>query len=266
MHSSVTIPGLPVAAKVLAQRNMGGDIAYCLERGLYDRPVALMSVHKLLFGAFLILIGLLLLGRTTGLFFFSTGNLSRLLLPVLLVILGFWVIARKRQHERLDEARVRVEDVTSDRPRSDSAGAPTDIGTGVGRAAEAPTFSAPGKVKYSKVFGDIFVDCRDVDLQSIEVSTVFGDAEIKLHGGRLAKGLNRMVISGFVGNARILVPSDMPILARCSSFIGDVELLGRRSSGFGNSVEGQTPNYREAESKLYIATNSFIGDVRIYMV
>jgi predicted membrane protein len=95
---------------------------------------------------------------------------------------------------------------------------------------------------------------------------MIGDIEVKLHGSKLAPGLNRMVISGFIGDVRVLAPPGMAVFAQCSSFIGDIELFGQRVSGFGNNIDGQTPDYDEAESKLYIASNSFIGDARIYVV
>ena len=58
----------------------------------------------------------------------------------------------------------------------------------------------------------------------------------------------------------------MAVLAQSSSFIGDIEMMGRRSSGFGNSLDAQTSGYADAQAKLYIATNHFIGDVRVYVV
>jgi predicted membrane protein len=58
----------------------------------------------------------------------------------------------------------------------------------------------------------------------------------------------------------------MAVFTQSSNFIGDIEMMGRRSSGVGNSLEAQTPGYNEAEAKLYIATNHFIGDVRVYVV
>jgi len=112
----------------------------------------------------------------------------------------------------------------------------------------------------------MYVDCSGIELQNVEIGNFLGDVEVKLHGGNLAPGLNRMIISGFIGDVRVLVPQGMAVFAQSSNFIGDIEMMGKRSSGFGNSLDAQTANYAEAESKLYIASNHFIGDVQVYVI
>jgi lia operon protein LiaF len=103
-------------------------------------------------------------------------------------------------------------------------------------------------------------------MQNVEISAFIGDVEVKLHGAKLAAGLSRMVVSGFIGDIRVLVPKGMAVFANGSSFVGDIEIFGRRSSGFGNCIDGQSLDYQEAEAKLYIAINSFVGDIRVYEV
>lgn len=112
----------------------------------------------------------------------------------------------------------------------------------------------------------MFINCSDVNLQNVEISVFIGDLEVNVAGGKLQSGLNRMIISGFLGDCLVLIPKDMPVYVHCSGFIGDVELLGKRGSGFGNAMDGQTPDYDSAASKLYVAANNFIGDIRVFRV
>ncbi|UCG60591.1 MAG: hypothetical protein JSV52_09665 [Candidatus Zixiibacteriota bacterium] len=110
----------------------------------------------------------------------------------------------------------------------------------------------------------MFIDCTGVNLQNVEVSAGFGDVEIRLKGGILEQGLNRLIISSFIGDIRITAPADMAVFTHCSSFVGDIDVMGKRASGFGNSIDSQTANYQESEKKLYVACNCFIGDIKIY--
>jgi lia operon protein LiaF len=121
-------------------------------------------------------------------------------------------------------------------------------------------------VKYSNVFGDLNITCENIDMRNVEVSGFLGDIEVMLRQAKLGPGLSRMVISGFIGDVRVMVPTGMAVFASGSNFIGDLNLFGRQSTGFGNSLDGQTQNYATSEQKLYVAINTFIGDVRVIEV
>jgi len=228
----------------------------------------------------------------------DAGDIGAMIVPLGLIGLGIWLIARNRRkgtppgpeqvHSTFDS-----HSATPPPPPPHSAQAETGAesgsqnyfaGPGRGPSQESAEFSqqeAPrsqphpaqqpgynggGKLKYDKFFGDMFIDCNGMDLQNVEASVFIGDIEIKLHGGVLAPGLNRMIISGFIGDVRILVPPDMAVFAQTSNFIGDSDLMGRRSTGFGTTLDAQTPNYGTAEKKLYIASNFFIGDIKVFVV
>ena len=246
-----------------------------------------MSKKPSIAGIILIVLGILLLLQTLHI------HVWGLAWPFVLIFLGFWFIYRKTRREDPYQqqsaftynapdgtytataqqggakAEIKVNIGSAD---TSSQTAPPPPGSSAqaysahfGRAPEAPRMMGE-KVKYSKFLGDRYIDCNNVHLQSVEISMFIGDLQVDLRGGKLGAGLNRMIVSGFLGDVIVLVPKDMPTFVHCSGFIGDVDLLGRRSSGFGNSVEGQSPTYQTAESKLYIAVNSFIGDIRVFPV
>lgn len=228
---------------------------------------------RLIFGLILIFAGLWLTGRALGIIWFDFGDLFSYLIPVGLIALGIWLIVRrKRIEDRLNaEDQIHVHVHSDPPPRSDFDQQPhSQAASGTSSAAPDERFSASpeadqaGKLRYSKAIGDLFVDCEGMAIKNVEVSAGVGDVEIKLHGAKLEPGLNRLVISGFVGDVRIFIPPTISFFANASNFVGDIEMMGRTASGFGNSVDTQSLDYEQAESKLYIAVNSFIGDIKLF--
>ena len=228
-----------------------------------------MERKSIFFGLILVVLGLLLLLKTLNIHVFS------LFFPAALIVFGLWLIARHNRHKQPDSGpayTTYTETTPADSGPSYStstAGSSAQASPGgpsqPSWSAESPQFE-PGKVKYSKFLGDMHIDCQNVSLQNVEASMFIGDLTVVLRGGKLSPGLNRMIISGFLGDVQILAPRDLPLFVHCSGFVGDVELLGKRASGFGNTLDAQTDTYASAECKLYIATNNFIGDIRVYPV
>lgn len=249
-----------------------------------------MSNRTIILGMILVLVGILMLGSTLGLSIISFDNIFGFVVPVLLIGVGIKLLARRRGEDQADQAEADAIGSSSSgdsfssttytwsSDESDSFGqtgqsssssqqsGATGAAGATGRSSESPQSRSAGKLRYNKFIGDMYIDCSGVNLQNIEVGNFLGDVEIKLHGGLLSPGLNRMIVSGFIGDVRILVPEGMAVFAQSSNFIGDIEMMGHRSSGFGNSLDAQTAHYSQANAKLYIASNHFIGDVRVYIV
>ncbi|MEW5995837.1 MAG: LiaF domain-containing protein, partial [Candidatus Zixiibacteriota bacterium] len=229
-----------------------------------------MDRRKIIFGLILIAIGVILLGRSLHWIDFSFGDFIRTLIPLGLILLGLWLIVRKKRQEEQFRTHARftahatTSGPSSAQPEYQPPETPGPSGSTMSASTDTPRSStqatvsatAGGPVKFSKFLGDLVVDCNGVNLQNVEVSSGVGDAEIRLHGGRLTAGLNRLIISGFVGDIRIYVPVGMPHFVHCSNFIGDINAGGQKAVGFSNTIESQTPDYDSAEAKLYIAANN----------
>ncbi len=238
-----------------------------------------MSVRRLVFGIVLIAIGLWLWARAMEWIWWDFGDLFGFLLPVGLIALGVWLmVRRKQQYDRIRAAtafhRHEAESGATGSAGSSAFGSPPPPPPpppGDDREQAQSTYTGPsvdpeGRLRYSKGIGDLNIDCNGRSLRNVEISMGIGDVELRLHGGVLSKGLNRVIVSGFIGDIRIYLPPGMPYFAHCSNSVGDVELAGRRASGFGNNLDGQSEDYESAESRLYIAANNFIGDIRVYRI
>ncbi|MDD3732043.1 MAG: cell wall-active antibiotics response protein LiaF [candidate division Zixibacteria bacterium] len=237
-----------------------------------------------IFGLILVILGIIFILNTLDILFFSFGDFIRFALPLFFIGLGVWLIIRKKREEHLFHSEMHFHQQTRPPgspgfpPRDEvhpgsaanftpppppPAGGKSDFGRE--RVSAAPEME-PGRLKYSKTIGDLYIDCNGTRLQNIVVSMGVGDTEIKLHGGILDPGLNRMIITGFVGDIRIMVPADMPVFVHSSCLIGDIQLFSNTTSGFSNDLDGQTANYNTSENKLYIAISHFIGDIRVFKV
>lgn len=242
-----------------------------------------MSKNKAILGVILILLGVLFLLRGLDLFYFSFGSLIRFILPFALIAIGINMIVRRRQRDLALDADTR-EHVSSSFAQAQSSQVNTAepakyANAAVGQASsESPGSSESARlsnspdgvedewVKYNKFIGEMYIDFAGLSVEKIDVSGFIGDVEIKMIDGKLAKGLNRLFVSGFIGDVRIFLPRDIAYSTQCSNFIGDIEVGAKRSSGISNRIDTQSQNYEEAESKLFICANSFIGDIRIYLL
>lgn len=231
-----------------------------------------MTKNSTIWGGVLILLGLLLLLNSLRI------NLFHFVVPVALIALGAWIVYRKSRPDDPDkkdarytynaEQGVYTATVTSAEgtTRASATVHTEDFKSDRSSRAKEEAKVFGDKVKYSKFIGDMFITCDNINIQNVEISIFVGDLEINLTGGKLQSGLNRMIVSGFLGDCLVLIPKDMPVHVHCSGFIGDIELLGKRGSGFGNTMDSQTPDYDAATTKLYIAVNNFIGDIRVFRV
>ncbi len=225
------------------------------------------SHSKVIIGVTFILVGLVLLGRSVGLFYFSFHDLIRNLIPLSLVALGIWLILRKRRHEEQMREWYHRTTFHSGYTTSESDASST-TSSGFTHAGVSATYAEgrPTSLKYSKFIGDLHINCADLSLQHVEISMAIGDVEVLLAGGKLHPGLNRMIVSTFIGDVRIFIPKDMPYFVRCSSFLGDILVKDKKEEGFGNTIESQSPTYETADAKLYLVVSHFIGDIKVYEV
>ncbi len=259
-----------------------------------------MEKKRVIGGVILVGIGLILMGENFGWFDFEAEDIFRLGIPLGVIIVGIWLIIRKRNQEAgMDQQMASIKQVQPIRPVPAAPVPPStppppeamgpapilnvsvqgDSGRGAEfrvdsegikfnrtRASDAPSSTVPGQLKYSKFIGDLYVAFDNTTIKNVEVSCFLGDIEVNLAGATLSPGLNRLIISNFLGEIRVLVPKGIEHFVHLSNFAGDTEGIGRRSSGVGNRIEHASPAYESATTKLYIAVNSFVGEIRVIAV
>jgi lia operon protein LiaF len=120
----------------------------------------------------------------------------------------------------------------------------------------------------SGFIGDIYLGRDYWTLKPMNVNLFIGDTVIDLTKAQIPFGETRLTVSAFVGDVKVLVPgdSDLSFKVNSSSFIGDIRVFDRRTGGFLRSLDEQLPDYAEADKKIFLQCNLFIGDIQIMKV
>jgi predicted membrane protein len=115
----------------------------------------------------------------------------------------------------------------------------------------------------SNVFGDVDIRITSQNFKGGSVSAVFGDCEVDLTGSTIADGEHWLKMNGVFGNARIVVPPDLPVAVLASTVFGDVKVRDERKSGFSPSLTYKSPDYDASHRKLSISVSQVFGSVRV---
>lgn len=218
-----------------------------------------MSGKKLTIGLAFIFVGLILFSKSLGVHDYGFRDLIGDLLPLGIIGAGIWMIIRKKKQE--DEVKIQAKFSFDSKDFFNK-----DSKSGDSKDSESTFSSINGKRKYEKLIGELHIDCNGVSIENLDISFVLGEVKLMLSGGVLSKGLNRIVISGVIGEVQVFLPKSFPYYVQASNFIGEIVLDGQKSSTIGNSLESQSPNYMEAESKLYISINGFLSNIKVYSI
>lgn len=115
----------------------------------------------------------------------------------------------------------------------------------------------------SKFIGDSTCDDYTGDVDGINFSHFIGDMELNLKNATFKQGENKIIISSFIGDIKVAVPSEVAVRVHCSSAFGDFQVFDRKDEGIFNSFKYSTSDYDSADKKIVFHCSSFIGDMKI---
>jgi len=184
-----------------------------------------MDSRKITFGLVLVVIGFLLLVRSLGIVYFDFDDFVGTLIPLGLIGLGVWLIIRKkREQDRMAEhinsyAHMSGGASYGGSQRKTAGDSSSQKAAGgqssqhsysfEGKTAQGPSVSRDGFQQYKKAIGDLHVDLSGVNMRNVEVSGFAGDIDVITSRGELSEGLNRLIISEFLGDVKVFVPPVM---------------------------------------------------------
>jgi len=124
------------------------------------------------------------------------------------------------------------------------------------------------KNTHSRFIGDVHLGNDYWELRPMNISHFIGDTTLDLTKAQIPVGETRVYVSSFIGDVKVFVPNDLGIGIQVvsSSLIGDVKVLGQKRGGLFNQMSVETPFFGDADKRVVLIVNSFIGDVRVTKV
>lgn len=118
-------------------------------------------------------------------------------------------------------------------------------------------------INENRFIGDIHFKIQSNDFKGGSASTFIGDQKFDLSGIAITGGERAFVVSGFIGDATIILPKSIPYAIQVNAGVGDFVIFGRKEGGVGINKYYKSPDYDSATSRLYVRISFMIGDVTI---
>lgn len=191
-------------------------------------------------GIMLILAGILFLLDSAGVL--AVGELVSDYWPILLILLGGWLVIRKEKEE----------------PKTIVSGPLADVG--IGRRVEE--FSTD-HINVGNVLGEVRCRIRSTSFTGGKLSSVLGDVELDLTAAEFAPGEQLVKMDTVLGKIAVVLPAGAAYAIAGDSVLGKVVAGGQYRSGFFPSMEYATPGFKDAPRRIRIDASTVLGEVLV---
>lgn len=231
--------------------------AFKYRRGRWD-----VSGASIIIGALITLFGWSFLADNLDLPTISFGFIWNLFWPLLLIYIGLKIIFRK-------SGRMFDVHITSSPSKT-----PDDVHSETNELQrltvdeneiEEGKVSKKRKRKYKGIFiGEINMGKDLYEFEDLHLWNGIGDVELDLTRAILPEDEARILITGWIGDVKIIVPKDIPVFIEANVRVGDVRIFDWRESGMLLSDKTyKSPDYDDAIKKVHIVVELKIGDIRV---
>lgn len=162
--------------------------------------------------------------------------------PVILILIGLFLIIKNMLYERDKEPTVESEYKSSE----------TSFFTD-----ESSDFIE------SKVFGDIHVDLKSKDFKKGSIRTVFGEIHVNAKDAKPAAGESVLYVNAVFGEIHVDTAGDVPVKISASNLAGDIHVKGDKRDGVNQRLMYKSDNYEAASARLHIICNVSFGEIHV---
>ena len=96
-----------------------------------------------------------------------------------------------------------------------------------------------------------------------QFNTFAGEHTIDLSNVSIPDGGLNYKFNGFVGDITLIVPANTGVRVRGNVFAGELDLFGDKMQSVMSPFEGETADFANAPSKVYVEANFFVCDAKL---
>lgn len=114
--------------------------------------------------------------------------------------------------------------------------------------------------------GDLSVGNHPWVLKDSRIWNGLGDIRVNLATAHVENGTYTLDIGGWMGQVRVLVPSDLPITVHAELRMGDIDLFGEHHSGITPRLDHEDLGYQDAARRVRIDVELWMGQIQFVRV
>ena len=184
------------------------------------------SFWRMFFGLLLITAGAIILLDHNDIISFDLGDFISNFWPVILIIVGVWMIYEHAKPSKSDDQTV-------------------------------------GGGCCTKNFGNQNISPEKIEQSGLDYSLMMGDLNIDLSKTLLIAGENNIRADLSAGDLRIMVPANIPCSVSAACSAGDINIFGKTKNGISVELNYRDDNYDSQITKIKIRAKCSLGDIKI---
>ncbi len=98
------------------------------------------------------------------------------------------------------------------------------------------------------------------------ISTVVGDISLDLRDAELPPGETELALFCWLGTIQVRVPREYGVDVTAQSFIGSVDVLGRREEGVVRDIHVRSDGYERSAQRVRLRLSTFVGELMVVHV
>ncbi|WP_280769271.1 cell wall-active antibiotics response protein LiaF [Salipaludibacillus daqingensis] len=223
-------------------------------------------IGKILWGAFISTVGIVLLGNNAEWFQYGIGDLWNWTWPLIIVYIGFKVLFDRDGNVVINLGPEEVEKVKRKKKVKKRGSESSYSFHSIGSDERAHKNERKKSQNHRTFIGDISLGKQAWEPDGMDISMGIGSIEIDLTKAILKEGDNILDVSSWIGSVEIYVPKEMAVQANVHVKAGEVTLFNDSHAGTGRSAAYTSPGFHQAERKLLLDVDLSIGDVEVLTV